>query len=127
MFKKEPKPIIPKFKLNIYNVEHQVIIRDFERDLIAEKQQYPSLTFEEYLIHQGAWTIDDSYPNGAIKDITKYQETCEKYNALNHLHWLQEKNTMSPQERREILDNMRQVLNKEFSTADLLTLETKGV
>ena len=114
MFKKEKPQPIPKFKLNVYNPEHQAVIREFENDFLADQQQYHSSGFEGYLVRNGAWVVNDSYPGGAVKDPVKYQELMEKFNALNHLRFLKEKNTLSVEDRKRTLDEIRQGLQTGF-------------
>lgn len=40
-------------------------------------------TFEDYLISQGAWVVNDKYPDGAVKDHKLYRELTAKQSALS--------------------------------------------
>ncbi len=76
-----------------------------------ENEIFPQFsTFEEYLISQGAWVINDKYPNGAVRDFKKYRELNTKWVALQTLRYKR-----NPTKTLEALDKIRAKLAGNMS------------
>ena len=75
-------------------------LEQFEDEIFGSESPYS--TFEEYLISEGAWVINDRYPYGAVRNPEKYQMLTVKWNCLQDLRYRKEKAKGFPNRDKKI-------------------------
>jgi hypothetical protein len=66
-------------------------------------------TFKSYLISQGAWLVNEWYPNGAVRRPQLYRMLIAKWNKLNELRWRREKKTGFKGAKKQITEIKRKL------------------
>jgi len=103
--------------INSINQQGNVIEAWSDEELTRwENEIFPRFDkFNDYLISEGSWVVNDKYPDGIVKNYKLYMQLTKKWYALQNLR--QRQATATPESReqqKEKIEKIKQWVEQKF-------------